>query len=180
MIIRRLLLHSGDEDSPMTASAAIPATDDVLGVISHNGNKIRVVEHRSKASIRASQAAAVKGDTSSYYFEVGDLEWRLSKKYLHSGKGKSRAGDLELVDRDGNAVAIFLNDWNGSEKAEHLGELYLTSMMTTSHDDAARLLPMAILSALLVVMRMSYRNRDTAKGFIRDLAVGTAAACSVM
>lgn len=180
MTIRNLVLRKASEDASIVASATMPLTDEVLGVIAYEGKKFRVVEHASIASIRASQAAATRGDSSKYFFEAGDLQARLSRKYVHANKGKSRAGDLELVDREGSAIAIFLNHWAGSAQADDLGKPFSTSLITASQREDISMLPVAILSALLVVLRISHRNRDSAKELVRDLAVGTAASCGLL
>jgi hypothetical protein len=179
--VRGMKLHLQESDGPIEASLSVPSADEVLGVVAHGSSKIQVIEHRSKSSIRASQAAAADGDDSKHHFQVGDLTWRVSKKYLHPSKAKSRAGDLELVDREGSVVAVFLNHWSGSPNANDLGQLALT---TRAFDGAGSLhaggpIPLAILSALIVVMHLSYRDRDGAKGFVKDV-MQAVALCTVM
>jgi hypothetical protein len=177
--VRGMKLHQHSVDGPIKASLSVPWTDKVLGIVAHGNSKTQIVEHRSKASIRASQAAAAEGNGSKHYFEVGDLVWRVSKKYLHSSKTKSRAGDLELVEGEGKVVAVFLNNWKGSPHAKDLGQLCLTEVAGAGSLQACGLRPLTIVSALMVVMHLSFRDRDGAKEFVKDV-MQAAALCSVM
>lgn len=174
--ISKMTMCSKDDHGEILGTAVIPPTDEVLGVVTIKGRRTDIIERRSSASIRKSQAAAAKGDPSKHYFEVGDLVWCISKNYLHPNKGKSRAGDLEMVNRNGDIAAVFLNRWSGSPTAKDLGELHLTTAITGENSASV---PLAVLSGLVVMLHLSYRDRDGAKGLLKEL-FEHGALCSVM
>jgi hypothetical protein len=177
-VINEMALRLGDGNRSVEATARLPHTDNVLGIVMIGRQSTKILAHQSSASIRSSQAAAAKGNAEAFYFEVGDLRWQLSKNYLHAGKGKSRAGDLELVNRDGAVVAVFLNHWSGDPNATDLGQLYLTTQLSIG--SAGGPLALAILSGLIVVLHMSYRDRDGFKGLVKDFFTAGAMMCAVM
>lgn len=177
-IINEMALRLGDRSGSVEATARLPHSDNVVGIVTIGRQTTKILVHHRSASIRASQAAAAKGNAEAFYFEVGDLRWQLSKNYLHAGKGKSRAGDLELVDRDGAVVAVFLNNWSGDPNATDLGKLYLTTQISSGL--AGGPLPLAILSGLIAVLHMSYRDRDGFKGWVKDFFTASAMMCAVM
>jgi len=177
--IRKIMLHWQDEQGDIAGIATIPAMDDVPGVVTVGDRKTKVVAHKTGVpKFRwKGKVAAKYGDVGppKQWFEVGDLTWRASDRFLHSDKGKSRAGDLELTDRNGNVVAAFLNTWDGNPVATELGKLYLVS----AGNDATMALP--ILSGLVVLLHLSYRERDDAKAVLKHVSEGVGTyICAVM
>lgn len=180
--ITSMALHpSNSEGEPVARATLSFADNDVLGTLTYGQHKITVIEQNTKrrSSTKTSQPAKVK--RSGHYFEVGDLAWRVTDKYLHSHKGKSRGGDLELVDSNDNVLAVFLNQWRGSANTKELGQLALTSDALAGANLATNqdLITLTIMSALLVLIHVSYRDRDGAKAMLKGV-FGGAALCAVM
>jgi hypothetical protein len=184
--IRKMVLHWQNENGEIAGIAATPPSlDNVKGTVTVGDKKTKVIEHKSATEKprRKSKAAARRDSTASttgppHYFEIGDLIWRATDKFLHPNKGTSRAGDLECVDQNGNVVAAFLNTWNGSPLVTDLGKLYLVAGEGTG-GLAAMILP--ILSGLVVLLQLSYRDRDEARAALGHLGKGVGTYwCTVM
>jgi hypothetical protein len=139
--IRSITLRHQNIGGVVEGKATVIPAGELLGTLDLSGLKTKIIEKRTNAK-----------DDTGLTFQVGELFWRPSKRYLHAGKGKSKAGDLELVDRSGKVLAVFMNCWTGDPEALSLGRLCLTAQTEST-------LPLVLLSALLVVLRLSWRAK---------------------
>ena len=178
--IRKMVMHWRTRNGDVAGIAKIPPAGDTLGFITVGGEETKIMEHGSP-KVKGSGKKKSVVDPSANFFEMGDLKWRGTERLLHAEKGKSRAGDIELVDGNGDVIAVFLNTWNGSPMATKLGKLFLVAEESAAQESNNAMAIRTILSSLVVVLYLSYRDRDGAKQFLKDLGFGVGTYwCTVM